>query len=76
MTDELREVIMKNFPHIKFSSEDEMREWFFNTLLPFIILQWMGGIKTLEDGRGEFDHKNFDAIKEELRRWNGEVAKG
>ena len=74
MIDELREVIMKNFPHIKFNSEDEMRKWFFNTLLPFIILQWMNGIKTLEDGRGEFDHENLDAIREELRRWNGEVA--
>ena len=74
MIDELREVTKKNFPHIEFGSDDEMKRWFFNTLLPIIILQWMGGIKTLEDGSGEFDHENLDAIKEELHRWNGEVA--
>jgi len=69
MNSELRKEIKNRFPHINFSSDEDMERWFFETLLPFVVLKWMGAVETHEDGSGSFDRRTFNAIKEDFNNW-------
>ena len=74
MHDRLREEIKKSFPHIEFSSDNEIAEWFFDRFLPFLVLKWMGGVETNEDGSGSFDWRDFELMRETMHDWYcGEV---
>ena len=74
MNDLFRELINMRFPHIEFSSEDEMKEWFCNNFLPLLVLRWMGGVKTLDNGMGEFDPRVLDGVRRQIIDWYKVVA--
>ena len=69
MIDRLKEEIKTSFPHIEFDSDNEMKDWFFDRFLPLLILNWMGGVETHEDGRGSFDWRDFDLMRETIHDW-------
>ena len=66
---QLKEVIQERFSHIDFSSDEEIRTWFFEIFTPFLILKWMGGIENQSDGAGMFDTRTLDRIKLDFLTW-------
>ena len=73
MNTELKSKIEKELPHIDFTVTD-MDQWFFETFLPFLVLNWMGEIEPIEGSVwNSFDTRTLDAIKEDFDEWK-EVA--